>query len=73
MSVKTGLTGCDPLQLVFKLGIDRFMMDLAVPLFLRHRSLPLIDGERTRIEVLLLLDGGVGIGFGINIQALGIG
>jgi hypothetical protein len=39
--------------------IDYLTVDLEVPLLLHHLSLPLTDGKRRRIEVLLLLDGAI--------------
>jgi hypothetical protein len=44
-SVKPSLTGCKPLQLASKPGIDCFTVDLEVPIFLHHRSLLLANGE----------------------------
>jgi hypothetical protein len=55
-----------------------FLLQLLLPL--SHHSLPLADSDRARVEVLLLLDSGVGTGlnrgvqlFGTRHQLLGIG
>lgn len=48
-------------------------MDLEVLLFPHHRSLPLTDDELMHIEVLLMLDGGIGAGLDVSIHAHGIG
>jgi hypothetical protein len=65
--------GCNPLELAFKTVVDRFIMGLQVLLLLCLHSLPLADGDYVCIEVLLLLDAGVGKGLSRGVQVFSAG